>query len=358
MKAAVVPQSKDSGKLAELKDIPIPSIDEDQILIKTKAFAVNPTDWKHIVYGFSKPGDVIGSDVSGVVEKVGSKVTNFQKGDIVSSFITGNVSPDSGAFAEYSVAYPGGTVKYDHSLDNAPKPEASTIDSYAGAASITLGLVTVAYSYSHSLKIASHIKPNDSILIWGGATATGVLAIQIAKLVYNLNVITTASPKNHEYLKSLGADQVLDYNDPEVVNKLKSLGPIKFGLDTVSSPETFQKVYDATEGTPEVYLDNLLSLSGESIKTDPKREGTVSFGTTLAYLAVIKEKQMGEVTIYQTPELLADYTKWWNEHVPAIINKLKHTKLKLLNGGLSSADEALKLSRDSKVSGEKVVFTV
>ena len=78
MKAAVVPEGELS-KLAEVKDIPKPSINDDQILIKSKAYAINPTDWKHIVYKLSKPGDVIGSDVSGVVEEVGSNVTNFKK---------------------------------------------------------------------------------------------------------------------------------------------------------------------------------------------------------------------------------------------------------------------------------------
>lgn len=355
MKAAVVPEGELS-KLAEVKDIPKPSINDDQILIKSKAYAINPTDWKHIVYKLSKPGDVIGSDVSGVVEEVGSNVTNFKKGDVVSSFVMGNVSPDSGAFAEYVVAYPGGTIKYDHSLDKPAKTEASVIDSYEGAASITLGLCTVAQSFSHYLKLDKFSNPGDSILIWGGATATGVLAIQVAKLVYKLNVIATASPKNHQYLKDLGADHVVDYNDPDVVNKIKAIGKVKFALDTISDKSTYQTVYDATEGSPEVYLDNLLSLNADSIKTNPSRDGTVKFGTTLAYLSVIKEKDLFGNVFYQTPELLEEHTKWWEEVVPTIINKLKHTKLRKVDGGLSAADEALKLSRDSKVSAEKIVF--
>ena len=79
MKAAVVPESVVETKLAEVKEIPKPTIGDDQILIKAEAAAVNPTDWKHIVFQMSKPGDVIGSDVSGTVEEVGSKVTNFKK---------------------------------------------------------------------------------------------------------------------------------------------------------------------------------------------------------------------------------------------------------------------------------------
>ena len=58
---------------------------------------------------------------------------------------------------------------------------------------VTVGLVTVGISFAHSLNIAKNKEKGDSILIWGGATATGILAIQVAKLVYNLNVIVTAS---------------------------------------------------------------------------------------------------------------------------------------------------------------------
>ncbi|RCK66540.1 hypothetical protein Cantr_03556 [Candida viswanathii] len=155
---------------------------------------------------------------------------------------------------------------------------------------VSLGLCTVAQSFSHYLKLGKRAQSGDSILIGGGATATGVLAIQVAKLVYNLNVIATASPRNHEYLKELGADYVIDYNDADVVNKIKAIGKVKFALDTVSDARTYQKVYDATEGTSEVYLDNLLNLTADSIKTDPKREGTVKFGQTLAYLSLSRRR--------------------------------------------------------------------
>ena len=80
MKAAVVPISIKDNYLTEIKDISKPEIKDDQILIKAKACAINPIDWKHIVYQMSKPGDVAGSDVSGIVEQVGANVTNFKRG--------------------------------------------------------------------------------------------------------------------------------------------------------------------------------------------------------------------------------------------------------------------------------------
>lgn len=354
MKAAVVSNPVEPTKLTEVKEIPKPKIQDNEILVKAKAYAINPTDWKHIVFKMSQPGDVAGSDASGIVEEVGSQVTNFKKGDNVSSLVIGNVSPNNGAFAEYFVAKPQGTIKYDHDLVSSLESKSSTIDSFEGAASVTVGLVTVGISFAHSLNIAKNKEKGDSILIWGGATATGILAIQVAKLVYNLNVIVTASPKNHEYLKDLGADHTLDYNDADVVLKLQLLGHIKFGLDTISNKDTFQKLYDATAGTPEVFLDSLLLLDGKSIKTDPARN--VHWGYTLGYLVVQKEKVLGTQKLVQTPELVNDFNAWWENVLPTIINKVKHANLKILDEGLASANEGLQLSRDNKVSGQKIVF--
>lgn len=249
MKAAIISGSFEPYQLAEIKDIPQPKLKENEILIKAVAFAINPTDWKHIVYQLGSSGDVVGCDVSGTIEEVGSQVTGFAKGDTVSAFITGNRSPRTGAFAEYVAVDPATSIKYNKNFEHLTNLQVSEIHSFEGAASINLGLVTVGLSFSHYLQIDNKKQPGDSILIWGGATATGVLAIQVAKLVYNLKVITTASPKNHTLLKQLGADYVFDYGDADVVSKIKSVGQIKFALDTIATPETFQKVYDSTEGS-------------------------------------------------------------------------------------------------------------
>ena len=167
-------------------------------------------------------------------------------------------------------------------------------------------------------------------------------------------MLSSPPPKNHEYLKDLGADHTLDYNDADVVLKLQLLGHIKFGLDTISNKDTFQKLYDATAGTPEVFLDSLLLLDGKSIKTDPARN--VHWGYTLGYLVVQKEKVLGTQKLVQTPELVNDFNAWWENVLPTIINKVKHANLKILDEGLASANEGLQLSRDNKVSGQKIVF--
>ncbi|RCK58898.1 hypothetical protein Cantr_07825 [Candida viswanathii] len=358
VKAAVISGSFEPNQLVVVKDIPKPPIKDDEILIKSVAFAVNPTDWKHIVYELGKPDDVVGCDISGVIEDVGSKVQGFAKGDTVSTFITGSRSPITGAFSEYVAVNPATAIRYTKDLNNPPTLESTTIQSFEGAASVNLGLVTVGLSFSHYLQLGQQKKDRDVILIWGGATATGILAIQIAKQYYGLTVVTTASPKNHEYLKELGADYVFDYNDPEVVSKIQKVGKIKFALDIISTPETFQKTYEATENSPEVYLDSLSGLDFRSITVDPNRKDDVHWGNTIACLALVKEKDVFNQHYVQTPELIKDFEKWWQEVVPKVIDTIRHTKLRVLDNGLDSVNEALELSRNHELSAEKVIFRV
>ncbi|KAI5967700.1 IFR1 [Candida margitis] len=358
MKAAVITGNKVSD--FEIKEVPTPEISENEILIKSKAFAVNPTDWKHVEFQFSKEGDILGSDVSGIVEKVGAKVDNFKVGDYVSSFIVGNISPKNGAWAEYVAANPLGTVKYPQLTEDPSKTEAGPITTFEGAASVSLGLVTVGYSFSYSLRIPENVVEGDFILIWGGATATGALAIQLAKLIYGLRVVATASPKNHEYLKSLGAEYVFDYHDDQVVDRIKEVvgGTLKFGFDTIGTPESFQSVYDATANTEvTIFLDSTLFQDKSSIKLNESRDNyKIHWGHTLAYLAITKTKFFGK-DLYQPDDLLKAFEPWWTEVLPKYIDKVKHTNLEVLPRGLQSAGKALELSKNG-VSNAKVVFDV
>ncbi|CAK7897832.1 hypothetical protein CAAN1_15S02564 [[Candida] anglica] len=349
--------------LSEISKVDIPTVPKDAILIKSVAFAANPTDWKHLVYGMGPKGSRLGSDVSGIVEEVGSEVKGFAKGDFVSNFMRGNFNSINGAFQEYVIINPVTTIKYDKSAIKTEALPVGTspigkIDTFEGAASVTLGLTTVSLSFAHHLKPSFDKADNADkyILIWGGATATGFLAIQVAKLVYGLKVIATASKKHHETLKSIGADYLVDYNDKDAVEQIKSIGgaEIKYALDTVSSTETFQSLYDATSESKDVRLDNLLFLTEKDINADPNR--SVYIGDTLAYVVVGVDVNFAGRMVYSTPELVKDYTHFWYEVLPSYIPQLVHSNLKVLAPGFESVNEALSLLRENKVSGEKIVF--
>ncbi|CAH2353594.1 uncharacterized protein CLIB1423_11S03268 [[Candida] railenensis] len=364
---AAVSNGNKSVPFYEIKNLSIPSVPKGKVLVKAIAYAFNPTDWKHPVYGMTPEGAVLGSDFSGIVEAVGSEVEGLAKGDYVSGWAHGGYEKDIGGFQDWVLADPPLVIKFDKSQLDQSKvepvgdSESRVIDNFEGAASVTLGLSTIAMSFTNQLKLKVN-EPSyrdQYILIWGGATASGVLAIQVAKDIYGLKVITTASPRNNAFLKSLGADHIVNYNDKDVIEKIRKIGggKIHFALDTISSLETFQLVYDATAGTNEgtVAIDNLLLLNPEEIKTDKSRTN-LKFGKTLAYVANGEPTVFAGIPVAPDADLAADYGNFWYNILPGYLPKLRHSNLKVLNPGLESVHEGLSLLMDNKVSGEKVVF--
>lgn len=91
---------------AQVQSVSVPKLRDDYILVKVKAVALNPTDWKHIAF-LTSPGAKIGCDYAGIVEEVGSKVTNgLKRGDRVAGFAHGGneVNHEDGAFGEVIVS--------------------------------------------------------------------------------------------------------------------------------------------------------------------------------------------------------------------------------------------------------------
>jgi NADPH:quinone reductase-like Zn-dependent oxidoreductase len=173
MKAIVSHEKKPVLK----RNHPIPKLDEDYILVKTVAIALNPTDWKHVAFGYSPEGGTVGCDFAGTVEEVGKAVTkSWNKGDRVMGVVHGcnYVRPGDGAFAEYIVAKGDVQMKIPKGM------------SFEKAATVSLGAITCGQGlYQKALKLnlpTDPIKEEILVLIYGGSTATGSLAIQYAKL--------------------------------------------------------------------------------------------------------------------------------------------------------------------------------
>ena len=152
-----------------------PQLRDDYILVKTVAVALNPTDWKHVDF-MATPGALSGCDYAGVVEEVGPKVTKpFTKGDRVCGLCHGAnaLQLEDGAFAEYIVA--------KGNIQTLIPPHMA----FEEAATLGVGLVTVAQGLYQSLQLPLPSAPAKTafpVLIYGGSTASGTLAIQFAKL--------------------------------------------------------------------------------------------------------------------------------------------------------------------------------
>lgn len=173
MKAVVV-----AGKKARVcHDRALPRLRDDYILVKTHAVALNPTDWKHVAYGRAKDDALIGCDFAGVVEKVGPAVTKAWKaGDPICGVTHGAnlVNSEDGAFAQYIVAKGDLQMRIPDHLSS------------EDAATLPLSAITVGqglYQKSLGLQLPTNpIKTAEYVLINGGGTSTGGLAVQFAKL--------------------------------------------------------------------------------------------------------------------------------------------------------------------------------
>ena len=206
----------------EVKSAPYTSPRDNEIVIKNGAVAINPLDWikqdkGNLLFAWIKYPFVLGSDVAGEVVEVGRSVTRFRTGDRVVGHAVGmdekrNRSAEGG-FQTY-------TVLLAHMASLIPDSL-----SYESAAVIPLGLSTAACGFFEKDQLAlpyPTLPPTPrgkALLVWGGSTSVGCNAIQLG-VAAGYEVFTTASPKNFEYVKKLGASQAFDYNSKTVVTDL------------------------------------------------------------------------------------------------------------------------------------------
>ncbi len=346
-----------------IKEVPVQKPGADEVLIKVEAAAVNPTDWKHLLYGLTGPGAVSGCDLAGEIVEVGSAVTNLAVGDFGVGLIHGSnkVEPKNGAFTYYAV----GKAHLFYKINKLVKSDSSEIPrgvptTFEGASSLGVSLVTIAISlfltFGGSFGLTK-TKPEEAekvILIWGGASSTGQIAIQFAKNI-GWKIVTTASKKNEAELKALGADAVFDYNDADVVEKIKAFGGenIVYALDTISLETTIVSVHAATSTTKPVIIDNLLGITGDKI---PGLRSNVTVTQTVGYLATGVPFKFGDNEIVVPG--IAEFVKAQQPAIVDALNKglIQHIPIKVLPGGLNAVNEAFTLSKENKVSNQKLVF--
>ncbi|WP_289501334.1 NADP-dependent oxidoreductase [Gloeocapsopsis sp. IPPAS B-1203] len=196
MKAIQI-HSYGGSEVLRYEDAPQPNITDDEILVQVHAASVNPVDWK-IREGYMqqslkhKMPLILGWDVSGVVVKVGSNVSEIQVGDDIYAYTS--LSRD-GAYAEYIAVRANEVAHKPKSLD------------YIAAASVPV----VALTAYQALFDAAKLSAGQTVLIHAAAGGVGSFAVQLAKNK-GAHVIGTASARNHNFLQELGVDEAIDYN--------------------------------------------------------------------------------------------------------------------------------------------------
>ena len=186
----------------QLCDVPKPVPQAGQVLVRVHATSVNPLDYQ------VRRGDypdlvplpaITGHDVSGVVEAVGPGVTAFVPGDEV--WYTPQIFDGAGSYAEYHVAAESIIGKKPASL------------SHLEAASLSL----VGGTAWEALVVRAALKAGESVLIHGGAGGVGHVAIQLAKAM-GARVFTTVRQANAEFVRTAGADVIIDYEKEDYVD--------------------------------------------------------------------------------------------------------------------------------------------
>ncbi|KAF1961941.1 putative zinc-binding oxidoreductase ToxD [Byssothecium circinans] len=330
-------------------DAPLPKITKPHhILVKVIAVALNP-DWKHIAYGVPS---TVGCDFSGIVEEVGTAVTEFKKGDRVFGMAHGSNRywPENGAFAEYVVAV---------TVMRIPEGKGFEESATGGVAIVTVGQ---GLYQEMGLPWPETVVPKEGekkkqILIWGGSSSMGSMAIQFAKLS-GFEVLTTCAKSNFDYVKSLGAAAAFDSRSPSAGSEIRAYtnDSLLYAWDTMGE-------YGAAEGCAAALASS--PPAGESlhygtILGNPPPRPDVIYTKSLGYTAQgeaieimlgIKRPAMPEHFEF-AKKFLKVAEKLYAE------GKIVMHRMDVRDGGLEKISEGVADLRDRKVSGRKVVYRI
>lgn len=226
---AVAYEQFGSPDVLELTEVRKPEAQHNQVLVRVRAASPNPYDWHFMrglpyiarltAIGLRKPkNSVLGSDMAGVVESVGSEVTRFRPGDEVFGFV------GAGGFAEY--------VSAEETL-LALKPANL---SFQQAATVPLAGLTAL----QGLRDAGQIKANQKVLIVGASGGVGTFAVQIAKW-FGADVTGVCSTRNLDLVRSIGADRLIDYTQEDFTRNGATYDLI-FQVAGTTTPAAFRRV--------------------------------------------------------------------------------------------------------------------
>ncbi|KAL2833069.1 hypothetical protein BJY01DRAFT_239629 [Aspergillus pseudoustus] len=341
----------EDGTLAISDKVPLPAVQDDMILVKNEAVALNPIDTK-LVGKLCTEGAVAGMDFAGTVIALGNKVRSaaqIRLGDRVCGAVQGmhSLTPDVGAFAQYVGASDVVTLKLPDYL------------SMEQGASLGTGIGTVGLALFRSLKVpGTPIAPVPSasakiVLVYGGSTATGTLAIQILKLTGH-RPIATCSPRNFEQAKSYSAEAVFDYNDPNSAQEIKlyTKNNLKYVLDCISEPETMQFCYSCIGRAGGKYTG--LEPYPEFLHTRP----TVQPDWVLGPALLGKPIDWGEPFVRDGDPEMREFAHQWFTIAQQLLDegRLKLHPLHVMDGGFQELLDGMDLLRKKMISGKKLVY--
>lgn len=212
MKAVQISSYGDTSVL-DINEVPKPQVSDDHVVIDVYAASLNPFDWM-VIQGFAQTflplqfPATIGGDFSGVVTEIGANVTTYKVGDKV--------------YGQAALFHGGSGVLAEQALTNVQKiaPKPKNIN-FLEASSLPLVSLSALQALETHMKLSS----GQKILIHGGAGGIGTIAIQLAKAL-DAHVISTVRGVDTDYVKGLGADEVIDFETQQFETMLSGLDAV------------------------------------------------------------------------------------------------------------------------------------
>lgn len=231
----------------ELAEVPIPEVGESEVLVEVRAFGVGVHD-RYFIPSHANFPYPIGTEASGIITSIGSKVTDFKVGDRV--IFSSSLQPQGGPWAQYAVVPKSSLIPMPEKLSFV---EGAAIPVAGRAALESIGTLD--------------LKKNDTLFIAGASGAIGTLVIQLA-VARGIRVAGSASRKNHAYMLSLGAEVVVDYCAPDWKRVVTQWGQSGVDAALAVQPGTADDCMDVVKDGGKV-----VTVSGDRVA--PKRNITV-----------------------------------------------------------------------------------
>lgn len=336
--------NKPSGPGGQVTDVSKPTTTADEILVKVRFVALNPTDFKHLDI-ISPPGSIIGCDYAGEVAEVGANSSKTWKvGERVAGTVHGGLYPDRGSFAEY--------LKVDADLAWHIPAEVSDADATTYGVSAVTAVLTLNIRLGLPWPDDVSNPPatsSEQIFIYGGSTSAGLFHIQLAKAA-GYTVITTASPHSQDLVKSYGADAVFDYNSASVAQDIvKEYPAISKAVDCYSEGQSIKISAEVVKGKG----GKVMTLLPNS---NPKVPG-VTVEMVLAYTMLGRPFQWLPPVgpkYAANPDDRQGLVRFYS-HLPQLTKWLKPLPVTISEDGFDGILAGLDKLRQKQVSGTKLV---
>jgi len=241
LKAICIPQA---GKLhsLELMNIPVPEINDSEVLVQVKTIGVGIQD-RWFIPKIAQYPYAIGIEAAGIIKKVGKAVVHYQPGALV--MFTSSMQPKGGTWAEFAAVREEALIRIPDGL------------SFIQAAALPVAAGTAL----ESMRMLG-LRPGDTVFMAGASGAIGTLTIQMAKAL-GCRIAASASSKNHNYMQSLGAEKTVDYMNPDWISQVKGWG--RGGVDAALAIQPGTGI-----GCLDVVKDGgkVVTVSGDQLQTE------------------------------------------------------------------------------------------